>query len=153
MDGNTAPAGHRLRKGRVSEAGRIYLVTMVCHDRRPLFSRFTDGRLAVHSLQATHSLCDTLCFVVMPDHVHWMLQLQDGAVLSRCAQKAKSLTTRALRAQYSDLGCLWQSGFHDRALRRDEDVRGVARYVIGNPLRAGLVEHIGDYPLWDAVWL
>ncbi|MGH8334666.1 MAG: REP-associated tyrosine transposase, partial [Pseudomonas sp.] len=22
-----------------------------------------------------------------------------------------------------------------------------------NPLRAGLVEKLGDYPLWDAVWL
>jgi hypothetical protein len=29
----------------------------------------------------------------------------------------------------------------------------VARYIVANPLRAGLVEHLGDYPLWDAVWL
>ncbi len=29
----------------------------------------------------------------------------------------------------------------------------VARYIIANPLRAGLVGRVGDYPLWDAVWL
>ena len=29
----------------------------------------------------------------------------------------------------------------------------LARYVVANPLRAGLVEKLGDYPLWDAVWV
>ncbi len=29
----------------------------------------------------------------------------------------------------------------------------MARYVVANPLRAGLVERIGDYPLWDAIWV
>ena len=42
---------------------------------------------------------------------------------------------------------------HDRALRRDEDLLAVARYIVANPLRAGLVRRVGDYPLWDAVWL
>ena len=29
----------------------------------------------------------------------------------------------------------------------------VARYIVANPLRAGLVTKIGDYPFWNAVWL
>ncbi|RUQ45382.1 transposase, partial [Corynebacterium pseudodiphtheriticum] len=24
---------------------------------------------------------------------------------------------------------------------------------VANPLRAGLVKRIGDYPLWDAIWI
>ena len=31
--------------------------------------------------------------------------------------------------------------------------RAAARYIVANPLRAGLVKQIGDYPLWDAIWL
>ena len=50
-------------------------------------------------------------------------------------------------------GGLWQRGYHDRALRRDEDLKAAARYIVMNPLRAGLVKRPGDYPLWDAVWL
>ncbi|MNN82247.1 hypothetical protein D3C81_1991650 [compost metagenome] len=50
-------------------------------------------------------------------------------------------------------GSLWQQGYHDRALRRDEDLVKLARYVVANPLRAGLVEKLGDYPLWDAIWV
>ena len=48
---------------------------------------------------------------------------------------------------------LWQPGYFDRALRAEEDVRRVARYIVANPLRAGLCERIGDYPLRDATWL
>jgi hypothetical protein len=29
----------------------------------------------------------------------------------------------------------------------------VARYIIGNPVRAGIVTQVGDYPLWDAIWV
>ena len=48
---------------------------------------------------------------------------------------------------------LWQAGFHDRAIRSDEDLLVVARYVVANPLRAKLVDRLGDYPFWNSVWL
>ena len=50
-------------------------------------------------------------------------------------------------------GQLWQAGYHDHALRSDEDVREVALYVIANPRRAGLVDRFRDYPPWDAAWI
>ncbi|NUT74814.1 hypothetical protein HNO86_07130 [Pseudomonas sp. C1C7] len=42
---------------------------------------------------------------------------------------------------------------YDRAVRREKDVKHLARYVVANPIRAGLVERVHDYPLWDACWL
>jgi hypothetical protein len=50
-------------------------------------------------------------------------------------------------------GRLWQADFHDKTIRRDQELIKVARYIIANPLRANLVQYIGDYPLWDAIWL
>lgn len=50
-------------------------------------------------------------------------------------------------------GGLWQPGFHDRAIRRQQDVRKAARYIVANPLRAGLVTDVLKYPYWDAVWM
>jgi hypothetical protein len=50
-------------------------------------------------------------------------------------------------------GRVWQDGFFDHAVRRDEDVRTIARYIVSNPLRAGLVSNLGDYALWDACWI
>jgi hypothetical protein len=50
-------------------------------------------------------------------------------------------------------GAFWQSGYHDRAIRDGEELRPFARYIVANPVRAGLVEKTGDYPLGDACWL
>jgi hypothetical protein len=50
-------------------------------------------------------------------------------------------------------GPVWQKAFYDHALRKDEDVKKMARYIIANPMRQGLVKKIDDYPLWDAIWI
>jgi tRNA 2-thiocytidine biosynthesis protein TtcA len=41
---------------------------------------------------------------------------------------------------------LWQRGYIDHVLRNEEDTLAVARYIIENPLRAGLVRNPLDYP-------
>lgn len=150
------PHSRDLRKGRFSEAGRIYLVTTATYDRRPIFSDFTSGRIVVQSLwyQATQDRADTLAYVVMPDHLHWLLALAPATDLSRVVRATKGLSARRVNLRLGRSGAiLWQSGFHDHALRQEEDIRDAARYIVANPLRAGLVRRLGDYPLWDAVWL
>ena len=144
---------HRLRLGRFSEKGRIYLVTMVCHQRAPVFSDFASGRCVVAALRRTQVNADTLCYVVMPDHVHWLMQLADRLPLSQTVQSFKADVSRALHRQSGRQQPVWMSGFHEHALRKEEDLAAVARYVVANPLRAGLVDKIANYPLWDAVWL
>lgn len=60
---------------------------------------------------------------------------------------------RRERGEITGKQSLWQKGFHDHAIRKEENIQQLARYIVANPLRAGLVEKIGDYPLWDAIWL
>ncbi|WP_445005378.1 REP-associated tyrosine transposase [Halomonas mongoliensis] len=136
-----------LRQGRHSLAGYYYLVTVVTRDRRPSFLQYQPAACASSSFYADSVCrhCRTLAFVVMPDHIHWLLQV-DGS-LSEAVRIYKALVSCQLGSR------LWQDGFHDRGLRREEDLRQVARYIVANPLRAGLVDNILDYPYWNAVWL
>ena len=98
-------------------------------------------------------MATTIAFVIMPDHLHWLMQLGDGASLSRTMHALKSYSAKRIRRLTGIYGPVWHSGYHDRAVRRERDLRTLARYVVANPLRAGLVEDIGKYPHWDAVWL
>ncbi len=93
------------------------------------------------------SVAETLAFVVMPDHVHWLVQLSDGARLGEVVRRFKARVSLLLGTS------VWQRGFHDHALRKDEDLVGVAGYSVADPVRAGLVNRVGEYPDWDAVWL
>ncbi len=88
----------------------------------------------------------------MPDHFHWLVELKNST-LPALMLATKSRSARAINAHLGRSGRLWQKGFHDRAIRREEDLLAVARYVIANPIRAGLVRRVHDYPLWDAKWL
>ncbi|AJO81835.1 REP-associated tyrosine transposase [Pseudomonas sp. MRSN 12121] len=146
--------GHRLLKGRVSEVGRVYSMTLVTEQRRPIFRDFRVGRLAVDQLRQMHEAgrVRSLAWVVMPDHLHWLFELRDrslGDVMGWFKSRSSLLINRHLGSQ----GRLWQKGYHDRALRKEEDLKAIARYIIFNPVRAGLVQRPGDYPLWDAIWL
>jgi REP element-mobilizing transposase RayT len=143
------PHGRDLRKGRVSIPSQIYHVTTATRGRLPVFADFRGARLLVGALREAAALhrAETLAYVVMPDHLHWLMQLAEGYTLERVVGGVKSVCAHRLGAR------IWQHGFHDRALRRDEDIQAAARYIVANPLRAGLVEHLGDYPHWDAIWL
>lgn len=156
-EGNGLPFysnGSRLNIGRVSERGRSYLLTAVTENRRPLFHDLSLGRLLVHQFrEADHEhYVTSLAWVVMPDHFHWLVELQEKS-LEELMCRVKSRSSLAINHATGESGRLWQKGYYDRALREDEDLKTAARYIIQNPLRAGLAKRLGDYPLWDAVWL
>lgn len=65
----------------------------------------------------------------------------------------KSASAHSVRLYHGKGKTIWQKGFFDHAARSDEDLLTIARYIIANPLRAGLCESVGDYPWWDAEWL
>ena len=138
-----------LRLGRFSQPGQIYLVTAVTLNRQPIFASFTAARILIGALRAaqTFGRAQTLAFVVMPDHLHWLLSLGTLADLTAVVQLVKSVSAHRVG------GKVWQRGFHDRAIRREEDLPAVARYVVANPVRAGLVQRVGAYSHWDAVWV
>lgn len=145
--------GRDLRKGRYSQFGGIYLITTVTHYRAPLFTDFHLGRIVVDTLKNESVNAKTLAYVIMPDHLHWLAQLMIDIPLCDVMQSIKSVSSHRINHSLGRKGPVWQSRYHDHTVRREEDVRALAKYIIANPLRANLVQNIGDYPLWDAVWL
>jgi putative transposase len=144
-----------LRKGRWSEEGRYYVLTTVTHRRTPLFKDADIARFVINEMKYLHDDGDvfSLAWVLMPDHLHWLISLSKNVDLSRIMMRMKGRSARRINAYLKKQGKVWQKAFYDRALRKEDDVRNIARYIVANPLRAGLVQDIGQYPLWDAIWL
>jgi REP element-mobilizing transposase RayT len=95
----------------------------------------------------------TLAWVLMPDHLHILVQLGATDDLSKLVDRVKSATARAVNRELGREGPLWMRSFHDHLLRREEDVATVARYIVANSLRAGIADTIGAYSHWDVTWL
>jgi REP element-mobilizing transposase RayT len=88
----------------------------------------------------------------MPDHVHLLLEGRSersdfrGLIKSLKQSSGQRYASRAKQR-------LWQEGYWDRVLRPDDDAKKIARYIVENPVRAGLVRCAVDYPLVGSdVW-
>jgi REP element-mobilizing transposase RayT len=148
-------SGHKaLRKGRMSLAQHAYSTTTVTRSRQRLFDDFAVACAACRVLGSQGAWRDArpLAWVLMPDHLHCLVQLGDRP-LSSVMQAVHSLTARAVNVERGVSGPVWQGAFHDRALRADDDLLEAARYLVANPVRAGLVERVGSYPFWGATWV
>ena len=82
---------------------------------------------------------------------YWLFQLGDSLPPSQVGKQVKAGSALQINALLGRRGAVWKRGFHDHGVRAEEHLRAVSRYVVANPLRAGFVRRIGDYPLWDAI--
>ena len=142
----------RLLKGRRSIIGNCYCVTTVTAGRRRLFADGVHASLVVDRMMDTEdgSVVSSLAWVLMPDHLHWLFRLESGT-LSGHMQRFKMLTAQAINRQTEAKGAVWQAGFHDHCIRDECSLVTVARYLVENPVRAGLVRRVEDYPYWRCI--
>jgi len=124
-----------------------YFLTICTFERR---RHFTDGAvvtLVYDQFLRTGTAFEfaILAYCFMPDHLHVLAEatgensrLQPFAALAK--QRAAFVTRSLLRAR------LWQKGYFERVLRNEDDTFNVARYVVQNPVRAGLVRSPDEYP-------
>ena len=124
-----------------------YFLTICTFQR---FHHFTDGALVadVHALflrTAIENRFAILAYCYMPDHLNLLVEgLSDAANLRSFVSLAKQHSGFATRHRVTPR--LWQKGYFERVLRDDDDSFNVARYVVQNPVRAGLVRSSDDYP-------
>ena len=150
-------SGHRaLRTGRYSEPGRSYLITTTTHQRARHFNEWEIASRVCSVMDNPGTWqphARLLCWVLMPDHWHGLVELSTEATLSKVVGMAKGRLARAASKYQCMPVPLWAAGFHDRALRREDDIVAAARYITATPLRAGLVDTVRQYPYWNCEWI
>ena len=63
-----------------------------------------------------------LAIVVMPDHVHMLLQPNEGMALPRIMRGVKGVSARLVNQRRGSRGQVWQDEWFDRIIRDDEEV-------------------------------
>ena len=85
-----------------------------------------------------------LAYCFMPDHLHVLIEGEsEHSDCRRFITRAKQLSAFYYSKKFG--GRLWQRYGFERVLRDDEDTLNVARYILENPVRAGLVAAPGEY--------
>jgi REP element-mobilizing transposase RayT len=111
-----------------------------------VFASVRAATAAVGVLHELVSMADVpvYAYCVMPDHVHIVLGPSATCDIITFVGRFKNLAQRAAWEAGVE-GAFWQVGFYDHLLRVEEDIEQVVRYVLDNPVRAGLVSRAGEY--------
>ena len=147
----TPSRGYRqLRKGRHSIPGTYSYLTLSTLNKKQLLATPEIADIIFQSFDwlETNDRLKWFCIVVMPDHIHTVIQLGSKQKLSRLIQSFKSHTAKQINACLDRSGSIWQPAYHDHGIRRDESLNAIIEYCYHNPVRARLVKAARDYPFW-----
>ncbi len=89
---------------------------------------------------------EVICFVIMPNHIHLVFELlnkskQVGDILG----SIKKYSAREANKYLAKEGKFWQAESFDRLVRDEKELYNIIKYILLNPVNAGLVE---DYKDW-----
>jgi REP element-mobilizing transposase RayT len=73
-------------------------------------------------------------FIVMPNHVHGIVQITGESVsLGEIVRSFKAATTRMIRqAGMTDFA--WQASYYEHIIRNEHELERIRNYIVSNPL-------------------
>ena len=122
--------------------------TCCVQDKQPLFVTSDMFKVFEEKLRGAlkKNESDAHVYLFMPDHVHLLLEgRSESSDLWKVIVDFKQATGYWLRSAVRSEK--WQHDFYDHILRDEEDdVEKQVRYILENPVRAGIVEDWMSYP-------
>ena len=93
-----------------------------------------------------------LAWVIIPNHVHVLIEMFPGYPLADLLHSWKSFTAHEANNLLGRKGKFWQTEYFDRFIRNEEHFNNAVFYIHNNPVKAGLVSSPEDYRFSSASW-
>jgi putative transposase len=127
---------------------RIFFATTKTAMGKRLFQSERNAELLIdvlRSLVAEHrfTLHD---FVVMPDHVHLLIEVRGDMTIEKAMQLVKGRFSHRLSHEFDYKGEVWQRGFAEEQVMNKLSREAHRTYIAENPVKAGLAVLAGEYP-------
>lgn len=145
-----------LQDGNLTEAARRQLLKFrkrrwhhhldACHGRCLLRDPENARIVADSLLKFDRRRYDLERFVVMPNHVHLLVQMYDGFALRKQCEGWLRFTGRQVNHAVGARGAFWQSEPFDHVVRNEAQFLYLQRYIEENPVKAALA--VGQYLFW-----
>jgi putative transposase len=134
---------------RFQETAQLHFLTFSCYKRRPNFvhpqSR-TTFETSLERVRRGYGLC-VYGYVVMPEHIHLLVNEPEQNSLSRFMQSLKQSVARTLALRAADP--FWLERYYDFNVWSEHKFVEKLRYIHRNPVTRGLVERPEDW-VWSS---
>ena len=135
---------------RLEHAGALWHVTSRGNERRTIFRDDRDRRFFLALLADTVELFAWRlhAYVLMGNHYHLLLETPE-ANLSRGMHRINAIYSQSFNRRHDRVGHLLQGRFGAILIEKERHLLEIVRYVVLNPVRAGLVHDPGEWP-WSS---
>jgi len=130
------------RQLRIEFPGALYHISNRGDEKKAIFRDSEDKESFLDVLALVIDRFGWLChaFTLMPNHYHLLLETPKGN-LSRGMMQLNSIYTQRFNRRHNRVGHLFQGRFNSILVEKDAYLLSLIRYIVMNPVRAGLVAH------------
>ncbi len=126
--------------------GSIYFITFCAHDT--MFDENEQAIILDHIKSGDGKYYICYAAIVMPDHVHLLLEPKEGFTLSRVMHGIKGVSSHKINKHRKTKGVIWQKESYDRIVRDGKEFDTKLNYMYNNPIKKGLTEETDKYIGW-----
>jgi len=130
---------------RFQQSRQLHFLTFSCYRRRANFATAESRACFESSLERTrqaYGLC-VYGYVVMPEHVHLLVDEPERGRLTQVLQSLKQSVARTLALRAPD--SFWQARYYDFNVWSERKFVEKLRYIHRNPVSRGLVKRPEDW--------
>ena len=134
------------RLKRYQQSQQLHFVTFTCYHRKKYLETAAARDIFEKTLERVRRWYDLQIFgyVVMPNHVHLLLDEPKKSTLAIALQMLKQISSRKLRT-HTDGEPVWQKRYYDFNVSTSRKRVEKLRYMHRNPVECGLVENPEDW--------
>ena len=136
---------NRLERG-LYRGPAAFSVTVATYQQQQAFTDATDVDRYRAMLEdaARKTRFKLLAYCFMPDHLHLLAEGSEATDLAQLMKTFKQTSSYDYRRRVGRP--LWQRSYYDRVLRGSDELQRAIKYILGNPVRAGLADSLRAYP-------
>lgn len=137
------------RTARLHSSTGIYHIILRGINRQAIFLSYDDYCLFLDTLSLYKEKCnfEIYAFCIMTNHIHLMIGITpESESLESIFKKIGTRFVYWYNERHSRVGHLFQDRFHSEPVETEQYFRTLFRYIIQNPIKAGMETTLGDYP-------
>lgn len=119
--------------------GATYFITF--RTKNVILTKDEQKVVLQHIIQSNKQFYLLYAAVVMPDHVHLILQPKNSVTLSKIMKGLKGVSSRKINKIRVTKGSIWLDESYDRILRNEQEFLEKMNYILNNPAKQGLTDN------------
>lgn len=141
------------RRARVRSATGVYHIILRGINKQIVFEESKDYRTFLRVLEHYKDECNFKIFAycLMNNHIHLLLK-ENGETVGDVMKKIEVTFVKWYNEKYQRGGNLFQERYKSEPVETEEYLLTVFRYILQNPLHAGMEKKVGASYRWSSFW-